>query len=513
METEEKLETNASYAKTCARKWSKALNSNGGIKDQYVAEQTAIILENYYSQLKSDPQLIAEDQIESSAFKGVNLAMLGVIRRTIPDMLVATELVGMQALPTPRSPIFYMSWVKKLAASFANGKGSSASGEELFGYPADPTALIGEADPYYSSSQVRYSETVFAAAGVYTYVPQWKPIVAASVFAIGYNAAGDEIARVHFPTSYAGDVAGTLVGGSGIAGIASAAFTVGDGTFTVNAHATDAAGIVKLEFSHEYIQEGNTDAAQLEPKMTESTLRLIRRMLKGKFSLDAQTDSKTYWGIDLENELSEMMRVEIMNEISREILGDLRLMAGQKKTVDYDAVKTNGNISGNYDDIGKYLADLLGQYASEIWTQGRLGKGNWAVMNPVVASYLDRFLNAQPNMGVSYDGKTVSFQGALANKIKIYVDPQYPEKEILMGHKGTGATSAGYIYAPYQLIQPTPTMNNFETGDPVKIFYTRYGKTWERLDPENPTASKQHIYRGEKNYTKVKLVNFPQFGG
>ena len=98
------------------QKWEKALNADGGIRDNHKALTTAILLENYMTYLQKDKQLIMEDQVDSTAFKGVNLALLGLIRRVVPSF-VGGDLVGVQAMPTPRSPIFYLWWKKDVTGS------------------------------------------------------------------------------------------------------------------------------------------------------------------------------------------------------------------------------------------------------------------------------------------------------------------------------------------------------------------------------------------------------------
>ena len=536
MDIESKTKSQQYYGKLMAKKWEKALNADGGIADQRVAEQTAIILENYMQYLNKNPQLIAEDQAESGDFVGVNLALLGVLRRVIPDLVAATELVGMQAMATPQSPIFYLSWVKSLTDTVNSvaGKGSSNDGEELWGYPSTNPATdpIGQTDAYLSSSQVKSVDALVASAGLVTtaFVPNasgagtngvvvlnWRPVVKGTIVIRVIGDDGSELERVHIAGSYAsGTPTGTqvyqssAVSGGNILLAASCSFATA--TFTVTVADGDgytiAGGVTidKVLVEWEYIQEGNEKAPQLTPTMTETTLRLIRRMLKGKFSIDSETDSRAYWGIDLERELSENMKVEIMNEVSREIIGDLRLMAAISKTVDYNDAAAN-NVIGNYDDTAKFVLDVLSSTSSEIWNQGRLGPATWLLGNPSTLSVFDRVTGIQGS-GASYNGSVLSYSGSIGNKYKMYSDPQFPKGEILMGRKGPGASDTGYVYAPYQLIQPTPTMNNYETGDSVKIFYTRYGKTFERINPTTGN-SLNHIFRGEYNYAKITLQNFP----
>jgi hypothetical protein len=58
----------------------------------------------------------------------------------------------------------------------------------------------------------------------------------------------------------------------------------------------------------------------------------------------------------------------------------------------------------------------------------------------------------------------------------LYVDPLYPEGEILMGYKGAGPMDGGFVYCPYIPFQALPTITDPDTFQPRKGILTRYGK-------------------------------------
>ena len=58
----------------------------------------------------------------------------------------------------------------------------------------------------------------------------------------------------------------------------------------------------------------------------------------------------------------------------------------------------------------------------------------------------------------------------------VYVDPLYPDDEILMGYKGSSPMDAGFVYSPYIPLQMLPTITDPETFQPRKGLLTRYGK-------------------------------------
>jgi hypothetical protein len=515
-------------------KWEPALEADGGIKDPHMARTTAILLENYMTHLKKDNSLVNES-IASSDFKGVNLALLGLIRRAIPA-LVGAELVGIQAMPTPTSPIFYMSWKKSMGP---NGtiKGTSQNGQEYFGYStaadgqSNPGAL-GQADPFFTSQQVRsqiVNQTLAVNTAYGIQIP-WAPVIGFTVrfrlLDASNNVVGTSWINLATPTS--GVATGTSYSGGLVAAkivtdgssqsytttAGSAGSRTGEYTsvssFTnpiiIVTTAGSLASGVTLVADWEYNQESNSQAPEVGVNIDQFNVSLVRRMLRGKFSLDSMTDAQAYHGISLENELMEIMKYELTNEINREIINDLRTMAGIANTIDYTSTTLN-NTSGNYDDSFKLILDAINGIGAEILNQTRLGRGNFVVGNPVTLAFLDRvpgFVGA----GVSYDGKGLSYAGQIGNRVKFYSDPQYVKNELLVGYKGPSAIDTGYIHAPYLPITATPTLLNPETGDPSKIFYTRYGKTYRDFDKDKGTPSNA-IYRGQYCYGRLFMQNFP----
>ena len=203
----EALEQRQQYEEGLLKKWDKALSADGGLKDEHMAKTTAILLENYMGHLQSNPSLIAEERISTNNFKGVNLALLGLIRRAIPT-LVGAELVGVQAMPTPQSPIFYMAYKK------SHTKGYSTRGDELFGYPSKiddfgvltgSDGLIGEQDPFYSSSQMKYINLGTKAAGETLEVTGIKfgPAIQGTVNFLALDATGKVVGSVNISKDYA----------------------------------------------------------------------------------------------------------------------------------------------------------------------------------------------------------------------------------------------------------------------------------------------------------------------
>jgi len=134
--------------------------------------------------------------------------------------------------------------------------------------------------------------------------------------------------------------------------------------------------------------------------------------------------------------------------------------------------------------IGDIYSNILGviNFASQdIFKTTQRGAGNWMICAPAVATLLETA--AKLNGGIdradgptNFGPGTISYRGKFMGRFDLYVDPLYPEGEILMGYKGSGPMDGGFIYAPYIPFQALPTVTDPESFQPRKGILTRYGK-------------------------------------
>ena len=134
--------------------------------------------------------------------------------------------------------------------------------------------------------------------------------------------------------------------------------------------------------------------------------------------------------------------------------------------------------------VGQVYANLLAamNFASQdIYTTTMRGPGTWVITSPTIAAMLESA--AKLEGGIQSDAGptnikngTVEYKGKFAGKYDLYVDPMYPEDEIMMGYKGNGPMDAGYVYCPYIPLQQLPTITDPSTFQPRKGILTRYGK-------------------------------------
>ena len=134
--------------------------------------------------------------------------------------------------------------------------------------------------------------------------------------------------------------------------------------------------------------------------------------------------------------------------------------------------------------VGHVYANLMAlchRAATDIYKSTLRGPGNFIVTSPTVAAMLHaaaRMEGGVQNVDgpTNMNGARVEYRGKLGGQFDLYVDPLYPEDEIMVGYKGANAMDSGYVYAPYIPLQQTPTITDPETFQPRKGIITRYGK-------------------------------------
>lgn len=506
---------NAFYGQQMKQKWSPLLEAFDGISDEHTAIQTAIMVESYINHLQQYKNvLLNEDEIKTGNLQGVNLALVTLIRRAMPE-IVGLQLVGMQAMPTPESPLFFLIWQKALSAV----KGKSESGQDLMGYPG--TGLSGsslpieEIDPYFSSSLVRDTVvnkvTAYDSTPAYTIPEAFAPVLSSSAHIYAVDAQGNVIDGIHFPGAYTGGVVNGVV----ISQVRKATiFTSGTYNSLTRAFAlvlapadqaaAEGLGYAELRVNHEYVQEANPFKSEIVGKIEKKQVQLISRDLRGKYTYEAMVDAKTWHGIDIESELMATMKATLTNEINREIVTDLVKLAAIRHTIKYSDFTANNTV-GNYDDTAKLILDTIAVIASEVYNQTRVGRANWVLGNPVTLAFLDRipgFLGS----GVEMDSKGLAFKGRVG-RLAFYEDPQFAKNRLLIGYKGSSALDTGYIYAPYTPITAMPGAIDPDTHDIRRTFKTRYAKTFSF---NKATGLYENvIYRGEWFYAVITLEDFP----
>lgn len=207
-----------------------------------------------------------------------------------------------------------------------------------------------------------------------------------------------------------------------------------------------------------------TKEAEEKVQIQSETVVSRTRKLKAILNCEAQQDLRKQHNLDAEAEWCSIIAQEVIMEIEQEVLTDLRNDCAFKKTINF-----------NYLAGDKYEAirNLITTNATE---QTKLMGGkypNWMIMHPKTAKVLYRETAPQYN---NFKTNYYSDIDTGLGSITVYTNLLCPQGNILMGYCGESYLDAGYVYAPYVALQPTPV-----TFDPVNLVSTRgilcrYGK-------------------------------------
>lgn len=513
---------------TLVDKWEPILE---GISHGYTRRVTAQLLENQAA------AIISEEALTPAA---TTVGQLGtfqkfafpLVRRVYPE-LIFNKIGGVQPMSGPVSQIFY------LGHSRAGNLGGTYGEQVVYSkynltYRGLTNRLIGSI----SGAQ-----------------PEW-----------GVNGLDGDNAVTGFDVSNVlsavGNTAGTRVGGSPSSTYGGQIAAFPDSTtlagWSVSAgEQLRTSGIPELSF---HIQQ-------------QAVVAKTRRM-RALWTIEASQDLKAYHNIDLERELTGLLSDELQLEIDRELLEDLRMIAygfnagnsfggWDPATLDNgnpnsfgqtggkDPNGNNGFIPGawNYDfstqlsqdanssgsnifvfdfsqtsldfaprHIGETYANLLALIniaSQDIYRTTQRGPGTWMLTSPLVAAFLESSAKLEggimPNDGPSNMGKKISFKGKFAGKYDLYVDPLWPEDEILMGYNGANAMDTGFVYCPYIPLQQIPTVVDPETFQPRKGILTRYGKA--AITPQNRFYRIIRIVGPTANYMYNPFARNDKFNG
>lgn len=446
-------------AEALKTKWGPLLE---GIDNVDVQENTAVMCENAAKALKSH---LNEDATTVGKLGTWQKWAFPLIRRVYPELL-ANKIVGVQPMDGPVSQVFY----------------------------------IGHDRSYQGTSQNVYSK----------YNLTYRGQVASAL---------DNLTGI---ASMTGNTHGSAVSGLAVAstdlldtiGKQIAAYPTTTSLTQFNTSAGE--------------QMSGTSIPEISFSIQQQPIVARTRKFRTLWTIEAQQDLRAYHNLDLEKEVTELMSQEVQLEIDRELIEDLRMLA-------YDVSGTFGAFnrgaldlgnSNNFDDnddypaadflydldstvptaetrksdniyffdhaangaltaprhVGELYANLLATInfaAYDIHKTTYRGPGNFLVTSPVVAAMLESAAKLEGGLqGEDWTCPTngITWKGKLAGRYDLYVDPIYPEGEILIGYKGANAMECGYVYAPYIPVLPLDTVINPEDFQPRKGLLTRYGR-------------------------------------
>ena len=439
-------------------KWNPVLEHRdlGSIGDLHKKRVTAVLLENQVKAMREERAAgnlfeatmgpvgmggnFTSAQVGAAGnFAGYDPVLISLVRRAMPNV-VAYDIAGVQPMTAPTGLIFAMR------ARYGNDSGGYTQGAEaLFDEPwakfSGACGSVGNLPTYGAAAGLSYTALLAgSSAGL-------NPFTTVTMGACGAT-------RADVFTAFRAMLTSSAEGLGGSTGL---------------------------------------DFREMAFSIERLAVQARSRALKAEYTTELAQDLRAIHGLDAEAELANILSVEIMNEINREIL---RAMYHIAKTGcqqnDLRAMEQGGAVRGGVYDL---LADSDGRWSAErfrglmfqiereanqIAKDTRRGKGNFIVCSADVASALAMggFLNLSPalNVDMQVDDTGNVFAGVLNNKFKVYIDPFVANNVnfVTVGYKGTSPYDAGFFYCPYVPLQMVRAVGQ-DTFQPKIGFKTRYG--------------------------------------
>lgn len=228
------------------------------------------------------------------------------------------------------------------------------------------------------------------------------------------------------------------------------------------------------------------------------------RKLRSRWSLEVAQDLRAMHGLNLEEEMMDILSYEITQEIDRELIAkiDAVCVAGGSSydtTWNYTAASGTGVPGGRW-EMERYreLYHYLVRRSNQIAIQTRRGSANWVIgdVNAVaIMETLAAFTIAPVPGNVVTAGIGISRLGSLDGRISVYRDTFQSNSQFILGYKGPSEYDTGVIYLPYiQLLASRAVFEN--SFQPTMGLMSRY-------------AIHEHMFGAAKYYQKVTLQNIP----
>ncbi len=226
------------------------------------------------------------------------------------------------------------------------------------------------------------------------------------------------------------------------------------------------------------------------------------RKLRSRWSLEVAQDLKAMHGLDLEEEMMDILAYEITAEIDREIVYNINNVA----------VSASWDYSSLTDADGRWQAEkyrtlysMIVRKANAIAINTRRGAGNFVIASPMTCAALEGLSSfvlwpTDGDMNTLVSG--VAKLGSLDGRIAVYRDTFAGGTAgtgmdyCTIGYKGPSEYDAGIIYLPYVQLMVSKTV--FEQSfHPTVGLMSRY-------------AIHQHIFGSKNYYQKIGIYNLPR---
>ena len=246
-----------------------------------------------------------------------------------------------------------------------------------------------------------------------------------------------------------------------------------------------------------------TAIREVNMTVEKAQIEATTRKLRSRWSLEIAQDLKAMHGLNIEEEMMDILAYEITAEIDRELIEKIDAVcvtAGTGFDLTWDYASVSGDGIGGRWEMERYreLYHYILRRGQQIAINTRRGSGNWLVGNPYSISIFES-LAAFTIAPVAGNADTlavgVSRVGSLDGRISIYRDTFQNKNQFIVGYKGPSEYDTGVVYLPY--IQLLASRATFEDSfQPAVGLMSRYG-------------IHEHIFGARNYYQKVTLTSLP----
>jgi hypothetical protein len=453
-------------------KWDPLLEGIGDELDKfaprgqsdYIKSIAAFMLENQAKHLKR----LSEETRALSV--GPFLKFVFPVIRRAAVRLVATQIASVQPMTGPIGGVaFYRP-------RYASDKGQIAAGTEMnkvFNKWYSSNFIDGESMGLGSGTNTAFSRNLA------------YPRVLAGTMRVLVRTAG---------TTSSGTLVATDNGTGGFTPVAGATPALAGGTVNYQSGQTQVnftaapASNEEVLIEYRYDNELNPRLPEVQLDIAIQEIRAESRKLKSLASVEAADDLRALWGRDIDADLVAHMSDEMTAEIDREIAGTALNAVEPDAILDWDRAVPSGVSDPEH---LQSLVIRLSEASHLAHRRTQRAPCNWIITSSEVAALLDTMPGfASVDEGHVYQGGIMK-GGVLNRKWVVYVDPLFPQDEILMGYQGPSILDTGLIYSPYVPMEITP---NFV--DPNDFSLRRAIRTRHKITLIRPEF-----------FTKVKVSN------
>jgi hypothetical protein len=248
----------------------------------------------------------------------------------------------------------------------------------------------------------------------------------------------------------------------------------------------------------------NAEIKEVNMTVEKAQIEAKTRKLRSRWSLEVAQDLKAMHGLNLEEEMMDILAYEITAEIDRELISKIDAVcvaggANYDRTWNYQAASGTGVPGGRW-ELERYreLYHYILRRSQDVAINTRRGSANWIVGNPYAVAIFEAmagFTIAPVAGGVNTSQVGISRIGSIDGRLSVYRDTFQSSNQFILGYKGPSEYDTGVIYLPY--VQLLASRAVFEDSfHPTVGLMSRYG-------------IHDHLYGSKNYYQKVSLTNLP----